>query len=149
MLVNWTVPALLLAVTIAFVPPASADSVSDGVATIPGGVEDVRIAGTWQAEGKSGVYRMIIARTGGDAVTARLFVQWVAYGEAGEATLEDSMEIVEVSDLGLDIVDYISESDAEGLTAFIETIDPQGSGNEQFELFVFAPDDYRFGPATN
>ena len=148
MLLKMVIPAFVAA-GIAFASPAFADGISDGIASLPGAVEDVRIGGTWQADGKSGVYRMVIARTGGEAVTARLFVQWIAYGEAGEATLEHTNEIVEFATLGLDIIDYVSESDAEGLSAYIETIDAQGGANEHYELFVFAPDDYRFGPATN
>ena len=148
MLVRRLIPGFAGAM-IALASPGYADGISDGIAKLPGAVEDVRVAGTWQAEGKSGVYRMVIARTGGDAVTARLFVQWIAYGEAGEATLENTNEIVEFATLGLDIIDYVSESDAEGLSAYIEAVDPQGSINDQYELFVFAPDDYRFGPATN
>jgi hypothetical protein len=129
--------------------PALADAVLDGIAGMPGGVEDVRIGGTWQKDGKSGAYRIVIARTGGDAVTARLFIQWVAYGEAGDTTVENTVEIAEFATLGLDIVDYVSESDADGLSVFLETIDPQGSADQQYELHLFAPDDYRFGPATN
>jgi len=138
-----------IATGLAFSQPALADAISDGIATLPGSVEDVRIGGTWQKDGKSGAYRIVIARTGGDAVTARLFIQWVAYGEAGETTVENSVEIPEFATLGLDIVDYVSESDAEGLSVYIETIDPQGSADEQYELHIFAPEDYRFGPATN
>jgi hypothetical protein len=141
---------IAVAVAVAFaVPPALADELADGIAAMPGGVEDVRIGGTWQADGKSGVYRIVIARSGGNAITARLFVQWIAYGETGEATVEHTMEITEFDKLNLDIVDYNSESDAEGLSVYIEAIDPEGGASEQFELFVFGPDDYRFGPATN
>ena len=79
------IPALVL--SLAFATPAFSDALSDGIAALPGSVEDVRIAGTWQKEGKSGAYRVIVSRSGGDAVTARLFVQWIAYGEAGESTV--------------------------------------------------------------
>lgn len=140
---------LFVAAGVIAATPAEADPVSEGIATLPGAVEDVRIGGSWQMDGKSGVYRILIARAGGDAVTARLFVQWIAYGEAGTATVEESLEVSEFADLELDIIDYTSESDAEGLAVYIESIDPQGGGDEQFELFVFAPNDYRFGPATN
>ena len=129
--------------------PTLADELADGLATMPGAVEDVRIGGTWQADGKSGVHRIVIARSGGNAVTARLFIQWVAYGDTGETTVEHSMEITEFDDLDFDIVDYVSESDADGLSVYIESIDPVGATSEQFELFVFGVDDYRFGPATN
>ena len=134
---------------ITFATPVFADSLVEGIAAMPGGVEDVRIGGTWQKDGRSGVYRIIIVRTGGDAVTARLFVQWVAYMDAGEAEVENSIEISELAPLGLDIVDSVSESDSDGLSVYLETLDPAGAGNEQYELHIFAPDDYRFGPATN
>jgi len=139
----------LVASVVAIFAPVRADEVADGIATMPGGVEDVRIGGTWQDGNKSGVFRLVIVRTGGNAVTARLFVQWVAYGDTGEATVEHSMEIAEFDELALDIVDYVSESDAEGLSVYIETINPEGAASEQYELFVFGPDDYRFGTATN
>ena len=141
--------AAFMAVAFTSTPPALADAVLDGIAGMPGGVEDVRIGGTWQQGGKSGAYRIVIARTGGDAITARLFVQWVAYGEAGDTTVENTIEIAEFATLSLDIVDYVSESDADGLSVFLETIDPEGSADQQYELHLFAPDDYRFGPATN
>jgi hypothetical protein len=147
--------AIRLAVTVcmaaglACIAPAFADTLSDGVAAMPGGVEEVRIGGTWQSDGKSGVYRIVIARVGGEAVTARLFVQWVAYRDAGEAAVENSIEINEVADQGLDIVDLVSESDADGLSVYLQTIDPADGSNEQYELYIFGPDDYRFGPATN
>lgn len=140
---------LFAMVGIAATTPGAADEVSDGIAALPGGVEDVRIGGSWQRDGKSGVYRIVIARRGGVTVTARLFVQWIAYGEAGGATVEDSIEISDFADLEFDIVDFTSESDAEGLSVYIEAIDPQGGADAQFELFIFGPDDYRFGPATN
>jgi hypothetical protein len=140
---------VIVASVVAALAPARADEVADGIAAIPAGVEDVRIGGTWQDGSRSGVFRIVIVRTGGNAVTARLFVQWVAYGDTGEATVEHSMEVTEFDELDLDIVDYVSESDQEGLSIYIETIDPEGAASEQYELFVFSPDDYRFGTATN
>jgi hypothetical protein len=142
------IPALALLLALAS-PPAFADAISDGISAIPGSVEDVRIAGTWQQEGKSGAYRVIVSRSGGDAVTARLFVQWIAYGEAGESTVEQSTEIKEFAALNLDVVDFVSQSDADGLSVYIETIDPSGSADDQYELHIFGPEDYRFGPTTN
>jgi hypothetical protein len=129
--------------------PPRADAVSDGVAMIPGAVEDVRIVGTWDDNGRSGVFRVIVARSGGDAVTARLFVQWVAYQSDGGATVDASIEIAELGELGVDIDDVTAESDVAGLTMFIRTIDPNGNGDLTYELFVFSPTDYRFGPASN
>jgi hypothetical protein len=129
--------------------PLRADPVADGVAAIPGVVEDIRIGGTWAARSQSGIYRIVVARTGGDQVTARLFVQWVAYDDDGGAKVQNSIEINEFAELAVDIDDFTSESDDEGLTVFIRTIDPNGNNDQAYELFVFSPSKYRFGPATN
>jgi hypothetical protein len=134
---------------LALAPPAFADPLADGVAAIPGGVEDIRIGGTWDKGGKSGAYRIVITRSGGDAVVARLFIQWITYDDSGEATVLNSIEIKEFADLKADIIDYTSESDADGLSVYLETIDPTGKADESYELQVFSPTDYRFGPASN
>jgi hypothetical protein len=140
---------LALAVALPLVPPAFADPIADGVAAIPGAIEEVKIAGTWQKGDKSGPYRIVISRSGGDAVTARLFVQWIAYQEDGGATVDSTIEIKELADLKLDIVSFESESDDDGLSVYIETIDPNGDKDGSYELHVVSPTDYRFGPATN
>jgi hypothetical protein len=138
-----------LLIALAAAGPLRADPVADGVAAIPGVVEDVRIGGTWAARAQSGVYRIVVARTGGDQVTARLFVQWLAYDDDGGTKVQNSIEIKEFSALAVDIDDFTSESDDEGLTVFIRTIDPNGNNDQAYELFVFTPTKYRFGPATN
>jgi hypothetical protein len=139
----------LVAMITLFATPVFSDELADGIAAIPGAVEDVRVGGTWQNDENSGVYRIAIARTGGNAVTARMFVQWIAYGDTGSSTVEHSMEIAEFDELDLDVVDFLSESDAEGLSIYIEAIDPESGNDEQYELFVFGRDDYRFGTASN
>ncbi len=130
-------------------PAARADALFDGVAALPGTVEDVRVGGTWERDGRSGVFRILVARLGGEAVTARLFVQWVAYQDDGSSAVENTIEVKELGELGVDVVDFTSESDGDGLSVFIQTLDPNGSSDENYELFVHAPDDYRFGPASN
>jgi hypothetical protein len=140
---------LALAAALMAAAPAVADPLLDGLATLPGAVEDVRIPGTWEADGKSGAYRVIIARSGGDAVQARLFVQWIVYHDDGGATVENTIEIKELADLKVDIVDYQSESDEDGLSVYIQTIDPNGTADESYELHVVSPTEYRFGPASN
>lgn len=129
--------------------PARADAISDGIAALPGVVEDVRIAGTWGQGERIGAYRVVIARTGGESVTARLFVQWVVYEEGGGASVENSIEIAELDELDIDIVDFTSEADAEGLSLYIQTLNPNDPADESYELFVFSPTEYRFGPASN
>jgi hypothetical protein len=128
---------------------ARADALTDGIATLPGAIEDVRIGGTWEAGGKTGAYRVLIARSGGDTVTARLFVQWIAYQDGGGSAVENTIEIKELADLKVDVIDYTSESDENGLSVFLQTLNPNGSGDQDYELFVFSPTEYRFGPASN
>jgi hypothetical protein len=128
---------------------AFADEIADAVAAIPGVVEDVRVGGTWENGDKSGAYRIIVTRTGTDSVTARLFIQWIAYGQDGEATVDQSVEIKELADLKLDIVDFMSESDTDGLSVYIDTVNPTDGLDETYELHMFSATDYRFEPATN
>ncbi|MEJ0012600.1 MAG: hypothetical protein WDM94_08230 [Bauldia sp.] len=129
--------------------PAFADAILDGLKTLPGNVEDVRVGGTWDADGKNGIYRVIVSRSGGDEVTARLFIQWVAYDDAGGATVKDTVEIKEMADLKADIVDFTSESDADGLVVLIQTLDANGNANQNYKLFVTSPTQHKFGPASN
>ncbi len=134
---------------LAAVDVARADALGDGIAALPGAVEEVRIGGTWDREGKSGAYRIVIARSGGDAITARLFVQWIAYQDDGGATVESTIEIEELAELKLDVVDFTSESDQDGLSVYIQTLNPNAGSDENYELFVLSPTEYRFGPASN
>lgn len=129
--------------------PALADDVFDGIAGLPGSVEDVRIGGTWEDGGKIGTYRILVTRTGGEAVTARMFVQWVAYEDDGGATVEHTIEIEELGALGVDVIDFTSDADADGLSVFIQTLDPNGTLDEDYALYVFSPTQHRFGPASN
>jgi len=129
--------------------PVFADELADGLAALPGAVEDVRIGGTWEKDGKSGAYRIVIAREGSDTITARLFIQWIAYDDAGGARLEETIEIKEFAEKKLDIVDYTSDSDADGLSVYLEALNPESDADESYELFVFSPTDYRLSPATN
>ena len=76
-------------------------------------------------------------------------MQWIEYPDGGEAKVQNTIEIKELADLKVDIVDYTSESDEEGLSVYIETIDPSGNADSNYELRITAPDDYRFGPTSN
>ena len=144
-----TVMAAAIAGTLALSHPVLADELLDGLKTLPGNVDDVRVGGTWDRDGKSGVYRVIVARSGGDAITARLFIQWVAYEDDGSVSVQDTVEIQELADLKVDIVDFTSESDADGLSVFLQTLDPDGSADGNYELIVSTPTQHKFAPASN
>lgn len=128
--------------------PAFADTLPDAIATIPGSVEDVRIVGTWEADDGLGSYRVVVARDHTSSMSARLFVQWISYSQSA-ARIDQSVEIAEVADLGLDVIDYNAESDPDGLSLYLEMLDHSDGLDETYELHLFSPTDYIFGPATN
>lgn len=132
-----------------FALPSLADETFDGIAGLPGSVEDVRIGGTWEEGGKIGTFRILVSRTGGEAVTSRMFVQWVAYEDDGGATVEHTIELTELGELNVDVIDFTSESDADGLAVYIQTLDPNATMDQNYVAYVFSPTEYRFGPATN
>jgi hypothetical protein len=139
----------MLIAGLALVRPAFADPLTDGIAALPGNVEDVRIGGSWDAGSKSGVYRILIARSGGDQVTARLFVQWIAYDDTGGGTVQDTVEIQEFAALKVDIADFTSESDGSSLTVTLQTLDPNGSADKTYVLTVTSPTQHTLVAASN
>ena len=140
---------LALVAGLALAPPVRADPLIDGLKALPGNVEDVRIGGSWDQGAKSGVYRILVARSGGDLVTARMFVQWIAYDDNGGSAVQDTVEIQELAALSVDIVDFTSESDSSGLTVTIQTLDPNGSTDKTYVLTVTSPTQHAFVPASN
>jgi hypothetical protein len=86
---------LLLAAALLVAWPAGAAPPASGV---PPEVESVSTGGYWQAEGRSGQYRVVTLRQGFDAVSNRLLVEWVA-GPASPEAAPEVMASAEV-DLG-------------------------------------------------
>ena len=84
-----------------------------------------------------------------DGSTADIIPNRVVFFTDGIATLEDSIEIVEVADLGVDVVDYTSQSDADGLAVYLQTYNPNDDSDLTYELFVFSPTEYLFDQASN
>lgn len=138
-----------IALGVSFASSAFADAVSDGVAAMPGSVQEVRFSGSWQSGGTNGVYRIVVARAATPAVSTRMFIQWVALGSGGQMTVVNTTEIGELGASGLNVTGFTAQSDAEGLALFLNVIPPGGSFPEEYELFVFGPNEYRFGVATN
>jgi len=128
---------------------ARADAVSETVGALDPSVQDLRIAGSWEKDGRKGVYRILVARTATPKPTARLFVQWIATGVDGSVQVERSIEITELQQLKLDISDFVAESDPDGLSVFVEVVDPAQDTDQSYELFVDDDGTYRFGPASN
>ena len=78
-----------------------------------------------------------------------MFIQWLVYNDDGTTTLQDTIEIKELADLKVDVVDFTSESDQDGLAVFIQTLDPNGSDDLNYELHVASPTQYKFRQAPN
>lgn len=128
---------------------ARADALDDAVAAIPGEIEEVRLVGSWTMDDRQGGYRVVIARAGEDLSASRLFVQWLSVGDDGSVQLDHHQEIAELAELAVELVDYHAESDSEGLSLFLDTFDAANDSSQTYELFIFGPDDYQFGPASN
>lgn len=135
--------------TAASVTPLRADPASDSVTALAPSVQDVRTAGTWEKDGAKGVYRVVVVRSGSEPV-ARLFVQWLTSGADGTFTISRTVDIKELIDLKQDIGNLVIESDEDGLSIFLELINPAANGSsESYELFIGDDEGYRFGPASN
>ncbi|MBL8574190.1 MAG: hypothetical protein JNM13_10980 [Hyphomicrobiaceae bacterium] len=146
--------ALLLAVSTGLAPlpvgAAGPDFLAGSVVSLPADIEDVRVVGNWtDAEGKTGVYRIVVVRTGSSTIVARLFVQWLTYpvgGTSGEVL--STVEIDQVRQLGANIVDYTFEDGGSELQIHL-TLSKAGDADREYEVIIRAADDYRFEPAGN
>ena len=148
---RWQLALALLALGF-WLPPAStarADALTDAAANLAPSVQDVRLAGTWKKDSRKGVYRVIVARTPAPGSTARLFVQWIAISVDGSQRVERSIEIAELAALKLDISNFVTETDPDGLSIFVEVVDAAKHTDQSYELFVEDDGTYRFGPASN
>ncbi|MCX5519649.1 hypothetical protein OSH10_14495 [Kaistia defluvii] len=146
-----TVRTLLAAciLTAAAAAPLHADPVADSVAALAPSIQDVRTVGAWEKDGHKGIYRIVIDRSGPEPM-ARLFVQWLERGADGAMTLSRNVDIKEMVELKRNIGDFVVEADADGLSVFLELVDPAAGGaKESYELFIGDDESYRFGPASN
>jgi len=147
MIVRTLLAACIL--TAAAAAPLRADPVTAGIAALPPSIQDVRTVGAWEKDGHKGTYRIVIDRSGAGP-TARLFVQWLERGADGAMTVSRNVDIKEMVDLKRNIGDFVVETDADGLSVFLELVDPAaGDAKESYELFIGDDENYRFGPASN
>lgn len=141
-------PALLALALILAAPPVFADPLADGIAAIDPSIQQVRVPGSWEKDGKKGIYRVVLARTPGAQPGSRLFVQWLDLAPDGTASLTRSIEISELAALKLDVADFTTDVEG-GLTVFIEIAHPAADAAASYELIVEDDGTYRFGPASN
>ena len=63
---------------------------------------------------------------------------------------DDLIEVGRHVHLKRNIGDFVVETDADGLSVFLELVDPAaGDAKESYELFIGDDENYRFGPASN
>lgn len=148
MIVRTLLAACLFSAALA--TPLRADPVADSVAALSPAIQDVRVLGTWEKDGQKGAYRVIVARSGPEP-TARIFVQWVARESDGTVKVQRSVDIQEMIELKRNVGNLVAEADADGLSIFLEMIDPTAANaaKESYELFIDDDETYRFGPASN
>ena len=102
---------------------ARADPLLDGIGKVPGAIEDVRIGGTWEKGGRA-------ASTGGDhAERRRRRRRGCSSSGSPIATTARPASTTRSRSrsstaLKVDIVDYTAESDQDGLSVYLETINP-------------------------
>ena len=107
-------PLFLALATVLLLGPAQAQTRLDPnrpetkmLSAIPASVLFVRTTGIWRKDGKSGLSRMILARTDGPGTHPRLYVQWMQMEErTGQMQVIESVEIQEIMDWRLRINDY-------------------------------------------
>ena len=130
--------ALLFAV-LAIAAPAHA---RDAVERLELSIREVTTDGRWVEGDVSGVYRFVVV-DGADGRTARLHVQWLATPTGFPTGLVASAEILEISELKVDVADI--EVDGRDDTRFVvrfEAIDPDGHGATPLELVATSPGRY-------
>lgn len=124
--------------------PARADSMSN----IPASVSDLRLFEHWEQDGKTGVYRGIVAIP--EPGKASFTLQWLALGPNGALeSVEHSMPVPELTKLGGMITDYRSEVDSQGLTIFLDVQESAGAVEDTYVIYVNGPADYVFESASN
>lgn len=148
MIVRTLLAACILAA--ATIAPLRADTLADGIAALSPSIQEVRTVGAWEKDGHKGVYRIIIDRAA-PGPTARLFVQWLEGAADGTMAIIRSVDIKEMVELKRNIGDFVVETDPDGLSVFLEMIDPAAvdAPKESYELFIGDDENYRFGPASN
>lgn len=125
-------------------PPARADSMSN----IPVSVSDLRLFERWEQDGKTGIYRGIVAIP--EPGKANFTLQWLALGANGALeSVEHSMPVPELAELGGMIIDYRSEVDSQGLTIFLDVKASAEAVEDTYVIYVNGPDDYVFESASN
>lgn len=142
--------ALGVAALLAMGPaPGHADELTDAVAAVPANVDDLKVIGSWRVGDFRGTYRLVVARFGPTPVRARLFVQWIALENNGEARVESSVEVDELAALEANITALRTKVERDGLLVFIDTAGGEPGAPTTYELALGPPDQYRFGPFTN
>lgn len=110
---------------------------------VPAQVFALRIAGTWEADGKRGFARVVGQIEDG---RQRFYAQWL--GEDGKVVA--TKEAVDDEAAKLTFGDVRAEPGQEGdVTVFLDTVPDKDGMRDTWVMVLGAPGDVRFGPSTN
>ncbi len=81
-----------------------ADGIEDLVGRLDTRVAIVRTGGYWNSASTSGIFRIVVIRTGHEHSSTRAFAQWLTAGQSGELIEVSTVPIAEVNSMILAIV---------------------------------------------
>ena len=129
---------------------AAGDPLGAAIAAMPADIEDVRLVGKWARDGKSGLYRVTVARRGGgESFAARVFVQWLAYSDTDVGTIEATTEIAEIPAMKANVVDLAVDDEDGRLTLVLQLSGPGIDEAKSYEAVIKGPGEYVFQDAGN
>lgn len=123
--------------------PAEANGAIGAAAGVPASVFVLRIAGTWEADGRKGLSRLVGVIEGG---AQRFVVQWLSMPD-GAVIQTRPLEDDEAAKLTFG--DVRAETEDGAMSVFMDTEPDKDGMRDTWVLIVGDPGDIRFGPATN
>jgi hypothetical protein len=98
--------------------------------SVPTSVRSVASAGHWEANGRTGVYRVVITNDGWEHTWSHLFIEWVASPSAreGESTVVAVVEPTLPFPAGTTILDATLRARAPGRLEVVVLGTPNGAG---------------------
>lgn len=128
-----------------------ADPVVAAAQALPVEIVHLRIGGRWDGEdGTSGYHRFIVARAAPGSRAARLIVQWIdSAGESSGETIVATTEITELTETEHELTGFQAETESEGTTLHLETVDLATGTIGGITVFLEGPGSYVATPASN
>lgn len=123
--------------------PVPADAAVGSAFGVPADVTALRVAGSWEADGKKGFSRVVGVTT---ADRQRFYVQWLSMPDG---IVLQTTELKDDDADKLTFGDIRAEQENDGVSVFMDTIPDKDGMRDTWVLVIGAPGEIRFGPATN